>query len=392
VFAVNVRGMFLVTRAAVPLLKRGRNPAIVNTASIVGLRPGPQPLAYAASKAAVVALTKTLAGALGPEIRVNAVAPGWMEGDWMNRMLGENYQRLMERRAKATPLQRCVTADDVAEAMLSLIEHNRFVNGEIVVVDGGFANTTYASGVIHFRPSSRKEPPRQGLGKTRASAGRLPSPRGPCCGDRWRRAVTYEQGSATNSAESARAGIRWIGRPVPEPRHLAYLSRSRRSAIRGDAAPTGPRDQPVRSDRAPSHVPDKHLFRVTRAQFASLRSSTRDWRRRRIVSLDELIHRKDARPVDFARIQSIRPPPRCGCRADHRRAEAIPRTHNDYVYNSKMAGSVTGRNPFFCSTCRSRTPCRSPVPAAGFPLRALAWCPPSTRRRKPSSASSRSTV
>src|SRR5215471_9237187 len=142
VFAVNVRGIFLVTRAAVPLLKRGCNPSIVNSASIVGLRPGPQPLAYAASKAAVVALTKTLAGALGPEIRVNAVAPGWMEGDWMNRMLGENYQRLMERRAKATPLQRNVTADDVADTMLSLIEHNRFVTGEIVIVDGGFANTT----------------------------------------------------------------------------------------------------------------------------------------------------------------------------------------------------------------------------------------------------------
>jgi len=142
VFAVNVRGLFLVTRAAVPLLKRGVNPCIVNTASIVGLRPGPQPLAYAASKAAVVALTKTLAGALGPEIRVNAVAPGWMEGEWMERMLGENYDRLMERRAKATPLQRCVTADDVAETMLSLIAGNRFVNGEIVVVDGGFASTT----------------------------------------------------------------------------------------------------------------------------------------------------------------------------------------------------------------------------------------------------------
>jgi 3-oxoacyl-[acyl-carrier protein] reductase len=142
VFAVNVRGLFLVTRAAVPLLKRGDKPCIVNTASIVGLRPGPQPLAYAASKAAVVALTKTLAGALGPEIRVNAVAPGWMKGEWMERMLGENYERLMERRAKTTPLQRCVTADDVAETMMSLIQSNRFVTGEIVVVDGGFANTT----------------------------------------------------------------------------------------------------------------------------------------------------------------------------------------------------------------------------------------------------------
>ncbi len=142
VFAVNVRGLFLVTRAAVPLLKRGENPSIVNTASIVGLRPGPQPLPYAASKAAIVSLTKQLAGALGPEIRVNAVAPGWMEGEWMERMLGDNYERLMERRAKATPLGRCVTADDVAETMLSLILSNRFVTGEIIVIDGGFSSTT----------------------------------------------------------------------------------------------------------------------------------------------------------------------------------------------------------------------------------------------------------
>lgn len=142
VFAVNVRGLFLVTRAAVPLLKRGENPSIVNTASIVGLRPGPQPLPYAASKAAIVSLTKQLAGALGPEIRVNAVAPGWMEGEWMERMLGDNYQRLMERRAKATPLGRCVTADDVADTMLSLILSNRFVTGEIIVIDGGFSSTT----------------------------------------------------------------------------------------------------------------------------------------------------------------------------------------------------------------------------------------------------------
>ena len=141
VLAVNVRGIVQVTRASVPML-RAANGCIVNTASIVGLRPGPQPLAYSTSKAAVVSLTKTLALALGPEIRVNAVAPGWMEGDWMERMLGDNYDRLMERRAKMTPLKRCVTADDVAETMLSLIQSNRFVTGEIVVVDGGFANST----------------------------------------------------------------------------------------------------------------------------------------------------------------------------------------------------------------------------------------------------------
>ena len=86
VFAVNVRGIFQVTRAAVPLLKAARG-SIVNTASIVGLRPGPQPLPYAASKAAVVCLTKLLALNLAPDVRVNAVAPGWMEGEWMERML-----------------------------------------------------------------------------------------------------------------------------------------------------------------------------------------------------------------------------------------------------------------------------------------------------------------
>ena len=142
VFAVNVRGLFQVTRAALPLLRKGEQPCIVNTASIVGLRPGPQPLPYAASKAAVVNLTKTLAYNLGPEIRVNAVAPGWMEGDWMKRMLKDKYGELMERRAKLTPLKRVVTADDVAETMMSLIQGNRFVTGEVVVIDGGFTSST----------------------------------------------------------------------------------------------------------------------------------------------------------------------------------------------------------------------------------------------------------
>jgi 3-oxoacyl-[acyl-carrier protein] reductase len=141
VFAVNVLGLFLVTRAAVPLLKKSPNAGIVNTCSIAGLRPSAQPLPYAASKAAIANLTKTLANALGPEIRVNAVAPGWMEGDWMKRTLAENYDGLMARRAKYTPLRRCCTAEDVAETMMSLILGNRFVTGEIVVIDGGFAST-----------------------------------------------------------------------------------------------------------------------------------------------------------------------------------------------------------------------------------------------------------
>jgi 3-oxoacyl-[acyl-carrier protein] reductase len=142
VFSVNVLGLFLTTRAAAPLLKKAPNGCIVNICSIAGLRPSAQPLPYAASKAAVANLTKTLANALGPEIRVNAVAPGWIEGDWMKRTLAENYEGLMARRAKYTPLKRCCTEADVADTILSLILHNRFVTGEIIIIDGGFSSTT----------------------------------------------------------------------------------------------------------------------------------------------------------------------------------------------------------------------------------------------------------
>jgi len=142
VFAVNVKGMFLIAKHSKALLSEGIGPCIINTASIVGLRPGPQPLPYSASKAAVISMTQSLSFALGPKIRVNAVAPGWMEGEWMERMLGENYEKLMERRAKTTPLKRCATPEDVAEVVHTLIEHMHFVTGETIVIDGGFANTT----------------------------------------------------------------------------------------------------------------------------------------------------------------------------------------------------------------------------------------------------------
>jgi 3-oxoacyl-[acyl-carrier protein] reductase len=142
VFAVNVRGMVQVVRACVPMLRESPIAAVVTTCSIAGVRPGPQPLPYAASKAAAVNLTKTLAGVLGPEIRVNGVAPGWIAGEWMEHQLGANYDRLMDRRARQTPLRRVATHDDVAETIVSLALSNPFVTGQVVVVDGGFTAVT----------------------------------------------------------------------------------------------------------------------------------------------------------------------------------------------------------------------------------------------------------
>jgi 3-oxoacyl-[acyl-carrier protein] reductase len=143
VMAVNVRGVFLVTKHAAPLLRASDDACIINTNSVVGARPSAQPLPYAASKGALWTMTKVLAGALGPHgVRVNGVAPGWLSGEWMERMLGDNYQGLMERRARQTPLRRVVSADDVAESMLSLVQSNKSVTGTILVVDGGFTSVT----------------------------------------------------------------------------------------------------------------------------------------------------------------------------------------------------------------------------------------------------------
>jgi 3-oxoacyl-[acyl-carrier protein] reductase len=129
VFAVNVRGLFQVTRKCAPHL-RATGGSVVNVASI------------AASKAAVVSLTRTLSRALAPDVRVNAVAPGWIAGDWMERTLGDNYDRLMGRRAQHTPLARNVTLEDVAESVFALATMHPFVTGEVMVVDGGYSATT----------------------------------------------------------------------------------------------------------------------------------------------------------------------------------------------------------------------------------------------------------
>lgn len=130
VFAVNVRGLFQVTRAAAPMLKEAKG-CVVNTASIVGLRPGPQPLPYAASKAAVVNLTKTLAWNLGPEIRVNAVAPGLIDTPWT-----ADWDMVRERVSATAPLGRSGRPEDIAEVCL-LLATSPYSTGEVVKADGG---------------------------------------------------------------------------------------------------------------------------------------------------------------------------------------------------------------------------------------------------------------
>lgn len=142
IMAVNVKGTFLVTRACAELLVASSG-SVVNLGSLAGVRPtGVQPYAYAASKGAVASLTKLLSSNLGPEVRVNAVLPGWVAGSWMEEQLGDDYERLMERRARVTPLRRVATNEDVAETIYAVATSMSFVTGQLLAVDGGYVSTT----------------------------------------------------------------------------------------------------------------------------------------------------------------------------------------------------------------------------------------------------------
>jgi 3-oxoacyl-[acyl-carrier protein] reductase len=134
VFDTNLRGAFYCVRAATPLLKQQPGAAIVNIASVAALLGMGSSMAYAASKGGMVTLTKSLARALAPEIRVNAVLPGFVR----TRFAGWTEDAFSSSE-KITPLRKLATVDDVAEAALFFCAHALGTTGETLVVDGGMA-------------------------------------------------------------------------------------------------------------------------------------------------------------------------------------------------------------------------------------------------------------
>ena len=129
--AVNVRAPFFLAQAGQAHL-RASHGAIVNLADFYAARPRADLLAYAASKAALVSLTRGLASALAPDVRVNAVAPGAIL--WPDAVSsGELRASLMAR----TPLQRTGTLDEIAGAVLWLLRDATYCTGEVLHVDGG---------------------------------------------------------------------------------------------------------------------------------------------------------------------------------------------------------------------------------------------------------------
>jgi NAD(P)-dependent dehydrogenase (short-subunit alcohol dehydrogenase family) len=130
IFASNTRGPFLVSREALPYLRKRRG-RIVNMGSLGGLRPWATHAHYCSSKAAVHMLTKVMAKALAPEISVNAVAPGMID-------LGEKTaEAFFKKTAKQTPMQRSGTAADIAAAVMFFATGPQFITGQVLAVDGG---------------------------------------------------------------------------------------------------------------------------------------------------------------------------------------------------------------------------------------------------------------
>ena len=133
VFQTNWRGAFAMIRACKPLLMKGDGSLVVNISSVAGQTGIGSNVAYCASKAAMDSMTRSLARALAPAIRVVSVAPGWVMGDYAQQF----DPAYIQAQTDLTPMGRLATPDDVANAVLALATTLTFTTGSIIPVDGG---------------------------------------------------------------------------------------------------------------------------------------------------------------------------------------------------------------------------------------------------------------
>jgi 3-oxoacyl-[acyl-carrier protein] reductase len=136
ILGVNLIGPFQCARAVRAAMEASGGGAIVMTSSIAGTNGVGSSIPYCASKAALNNLTLTLARALAPNIRVNAVAPGFIRGRWLKGGYGDNYEMLEQLASARSVLKKVCDPEDVATAILGFIA-NDLVTGQVMIVDGG---------------------------------------------------------------------------------------------------------------------------------------------------------------------------------------------------------------------------------------------------------------
>ena len=138
VYGVNVIGAFQMIRAVEPAMRKQGGGVVVNVSSIAAVTGIGTSVAYAASKGALNTMTLSLARALAPQIRVNAVCPGFVETRWLQEAIGPAYEGAKARYSSGAALQKVCTPDDIARAVLWLLEGSELVTGEFIIVDGGY--------------------------------------------------------------------------------------------------------------------------------------------------------------------------------------------------------------------------------------------------------------
>jgi ketoreductase RED2 len=131
IFDVNVIGTWQLTVAALPHLRETGAGSVVNVTSLAGVRQTGSSIPYAASKAALNHMTRLLANVVGPDVRVNAVAPGLVDTPWT-----ADWDTVREVVRSSAPLQRTATPEDIAQMVLALVL-STYTTGAVVVVDGG---------------------------------------------------------------------------------------------------------------------------------------------------------------------------------------------------------------------------------------------------------------
>ncbi len=138
IYGVNVVGPYQMTRAAETGMRKSGDASVVNVASVAGIYGVGSSIAYAASKGALLTMAKSLARILGPEIRVNTVCPGFIQGEWLEKGMGsEIYQRAKQGLEQRAPLQLTCSGETVAESILQFIEGHSVITGQHIVLDGG---------------------------------------------------------------------------------------------------------------------------------------------------------------------------------------------------------------------------------------------------------------
>jgi len=134
ILGVNLKGPFFCIRAAVPLLRESEIGAVVNVSSTAGIDGRGSSVAYCASKGGLNTITKSLARALGPEIRVNSVCPGPIDSRWLKRVMTD--EQLAEE-TSGYPIPRPSLPEDIADTVVYLALGTTLSTGQLLVVDGG---------------------------------------------------------------------------------------------------------------------------------------------------------------------------------------------------------------------------------------------------------------